>query len=68
MAAAQPKGGAWRNNKTTPDGTEMCFAFNKAGGCGNPGCQRAHVCQRCMGAHSQLACPTRVKASGFDTW
>ena len=37
----------------TPEGKEICFAFN---GDGCSGCDREHVCQKCFGAHSGKAC------------
>ena len=44
----------------TPDGRQICFAYNSSGGCHEP-CQwgRIHVCRKkgCMGNHSFIACP-----------
>jgi len=35
------------NNKT-PEGLNICFQFNSAGGCTRKGCQFAHVCGKCF--------------------
>ena len=41
----------------TPDGRQICFAFNSEAGCAG-GCGRAHVCRRrgCQKEHSILQC------------
>jgi hypothetical protein len=54
-------GGKGTNNPLlarTPDGKEICFAFNSEG-CSNASCTRAHVCRKrgCLGSHSMAACP-----------
>ena len=49
----------------TPDGRQICFAFNKPRGCSNASCDRVHICQYpgCGGAHSVTACPKRGAAA-----
>ena len=34
----------------TPDGTKVCFKFNRSGGCKLPNCAFVHVCCRCFAA------------------
>ena len=56
-----PKGGAKTQSKlgglelvsTTPDGKQICYAFN-AQGCKNKSCARVHVCRvaGCFGDHA----------------
>ena len=46
-----------RQNTTTSDGTPICFRFQRGKCPGN--CGRAHVCQRCFGAHPETSCPSR---------
>ena len=43
--------------RNTPDGRQICFAFNSEAGCSG-GCGRAHVCRRrgCQKEHSILQC------------
>jgi hypothetical protein len=52
------RGGAMLTH--TPDGRQICFAFNSAAGCREP-CQygRIHMCRRkgCLGPHSLVDCP-----------
>ena len=37
----------------TPDGRELCYAFNIKRGCNNKGCTRVHACRvkGCQGSH-----------------
>ena len=51
-------GGGGRNDKRlqshTPDGREICYAFNNKKGCAGK-CGRIHVCQVCLDpAHNKL--------------
>ena len=40
------KGGKFDNGTvgSTPDGRQICYAFNSPKGCSTPGCSRVHVC------------------------
>ena len=49
-----PKGGT-KLQRETPDGRQICFAWNSAKGC-NGQCGRVHVCQICLGNHPRQAC------------
>ena len=42
----------------TPDGRQICFAFNSEAGCSDAACSRAHVCRNrgCFGAHPYMGC------------
>ena len=46
----------------TPDGRQICFAFNSHG-CTDSACERVHVCRvrGCMGAHSMAECTKTVQ-------
>ena len=47
-------GETWRDLVSkTPDGRELCFAFNIKRGCQNKGCKRVHACRvkGCQGNH-----------------
>ena len=47
---------------TTREGTEICYRFAKgaSGACGEPCAdKRAHVCQYCLGAHSNQSCSAK---------
>ena len=62
------KGGKSYKNGHTPDGREVCFAYNGEG-CNNHNCARLHVCRRCFGNHNQANCTVpaaakRAKGSG----
>ena len=50
--------------KVTEEGVQMCFKFNNAHEkCRGP-CDRAHVCQLCLGKHPMHACPAmRAKSA-----
>jgi len=59
------KGGKQKNSgksalagqKKTPDGREICFAYNRAGeGCAGK-CGRVHVCTMCLQQHPVYQCP-----------
>ena len=44
---------------TTPDGRQICYAFNNAK-CDGKTCNRVHVCQFCLDpGHNRHACPQR---------
>ena len=52
------KDSSWR--KETADGKPICFKYNTGpGGCNEKGCDRAHVCQICLGPHPASSCPKR---------
>ena len=55
-AATQPRKKAKKTKlkARTPEGTEVCFAWNRAG-CQGP-CSRAHVCGVCFGLHMAHEC------------
>ena len=49
---------------TTREGTEICYRFAKgaANACAEPCAEkRAHVCQYCLGVHTNQQCPNRNK-------
>lgn len=48
----------------TPDGREICFAFNGEG-CNDAECSRAHVCRRrgCLGPHPMGSCTAAPAAA-----
>jgi hypothetical protein len=45
------KPGRGKNSALTPDGRQICFAYNQAGGCTRQGCQYVHICNMCFIAH-----------------
>ena len=52
---------------TTREGTEICYRFAKgaANACAEPCAdKRAHVCQYCLGVHTNQQCPNRNKEGG----
>ena len=52
---------------TTREGVEICYRFAKgaSGACGEPCAdKRAHVCQYCLGAHSNQACSVKNGGGG----
>ena len=55
---AHPVRGQGRN-RTTPTGTQVCFAFNTAAdGCATVyTTSRAHVCEFCLEPHRTVECP-----------
>ena len=64
------KGGKQKNpgkphilgHKKTPDGREICFAYNRAGeGCAGK-CGRVHVCTTCLAPHPAHQCPMGAAA------
>jgi hypothetical protein len=46
----------------TPDGKEICFAYNKGGCKLGAKCHRVHVCTKCFGQHPATACPVGAPA------
>ena len=51
------KGAAGPRHGKTPDGKEICYAYNKEGCQQGAKCHRAHVCTKCYGQHPATACP-----------
>ena len=45
----------------TPDGRQICYAWNSAGQRCRYDCGRVHCCQRCLGKHPLHACPEENK-------
>lgn len=45
----------------TPDGRQICFAYNTSDGCKDKDCQRVHVCRSrgCLGSHPLHECPKK---------
>ena len=51
----------------TPDGRQICYAWNSASERCRFDCGRVHVCQRCLGKHPLHACPeSKKKGKGGD--
>ena len=45
----------------TPEGAEICYAFNGDKGCSKgASCSRKHVCQRCFGDHQTRRCQAKA--------
>ena len=46
----------------TPDGRQICFAYNTANGCNDPNCARVHICRarNCGGDHPITRCTRRA--------
>lgn len=51
----------------TPDGRQICYAWNSAGQRCRYDCGRVHCCQRCLGKHPLHACPEEKKSKGDQT-
>jgi hypothetical protein len=49
-------------SSVTPDGEEICFAYN-GDGCSNSACTRKHVCQKCFANHPGRGCHKVARAS-----
>ena len=50
---------------TTAEGQQVCFARAKNQACSDPcAYSRAHVCQLCLGKHTNAQCGRRVKTAG----
>ena len=49
----------------TPDGREICYAFNSEG-CTDSSCARAHICRirGCLGSHPTTECPNAAANAG----
>ena len=41
----------------TPDGKQICFAYNNAEEKCTGNCDRAHVCRKRLGSHPACICP-----------
>ena len=48
----------------TPDGRQICYAWNSASQRCRFSCGRVHVCQKCLGKHPLHACPEVKKGKG----
>ena len=53
------KGKGKRGHITTPDGKQICFAFNNQHEKCSGSCDRAHVCRLCRGNHPAYECDRR---------
>ena len=50
--------------RTTPDGKQICFAFNNEGCKEGKKCTRAHVCRQCFGQHKLFECKSAGESDG----
>ena len=57
--------GKRRGHITTPDGKQICFAFNNQHEKCTGSCDRAHVCRTCLGTHPAYMCP-KAAEGGSD--
>ena len=57
------KGGLTYHSKT-PDGRELCYAWNNPDSRCRYDCGRVHACQICFGSHPAHACPKHKDTSG----
>ena len=48
----------------TPDGRELCYAWNNANSRCRFNCGRVHACQICFGSHPAHACPKHKDTAG----
>ena len=48
--------GKGKGHRLTPDGKQICFAFNNAHEKCTGTCDRAHVCRTCLGGHPAYQC------------
>ena len=58
-ARGKGKGGL---RHSTPDGRQLCYAFNNAAESCDGTCGRVHACRWCLGPHPMHACPTKQGA------
>ena len=57
--------GKSRGQAQTPDGKQICFAFNNQHEKCSGTCDRAHVCRLCLGNHPAYTCP-KAAEGGSD--
>ena len=50
------KGGSKDLHSVTPDGRQICYAYNNVGEACTGKCSRLHVCRRCFGTHPVHQC------------
>ena len=50
--------------RKTPDGREICYAYNNGACPGN--CGRVHVCQLCLKPHPRSVCKNRIEKPAAD--
>ena len=55
-AAAAAKKQKKEAHARTPDGKQLCFAYNGGKGCKKNGCKSLHACRICFGEHSMRTC------------
>ena len=59
------KGKADGKARMTPDGTQICFAFNDQNEKCSGGCDRAHVCRLCLGGHPAFMCTKAAEGGSY---